>query len=222
MPVFECSRCNNLTYSASRSADTDCDVCGGSRKRSLEHAFSFDEAREEPRVVAHGDHVCVWFDEPEQVAPLCVHLIRTGLAEGALVVAYPQAVLAAAIKDQLTEDERAKVDWHESADVYGPGFDPDDVVARFRTVGEAEQRPVYVLGGAESRLDELGAAEVFRRFERLATEVAIDTGMVVVCLYDRSFQPQGHVEAAEETHPLETSGATVKRNEDFVFEGVPG
>src|SRR3954467_10196443 len=98
MPVFECARCNNLTYSASRFASITCDVCGGARHRMLEHALSFDEAREEPREVAAGDHCCVGYEDAEQAAPLAAHVIRAGLADQALVVAQLAAPLEQAVR----------------------------------------------------------------------------------------------------------------------------
>lgn len=221
MPVFECSRCNHLTYSASRAVSLHCDVCGASRQRVLEHAFSFDEAREEARPLTAGDHCCVWFDDPEQVAPFCAETIRDGLAKDALVLAYPQPRLEEATRALLDAGERERVVWGEPDEVYGLGWDGDEVVARFREIAAAEDRPIYVLGASARPLDTLGTADEFRRFERLATEVAVETGMVVVCLYDRSLQPEGHMTAACETHPLESSGAALRRNDEFVYAGIP-
>ena len=217
MPVFECSRCNNLTYSASRFATIACDVCGGERHRSLDHAFSFDEAREEPRDLRPGDHCCATFEAPEELAPLCLHVIRAGIAEGARVFAYPQAALAEVLRAGLSAEEVAAVEWGASDSVYGPGFDADEVIARFRAIAEAEERPVYVIGGSETPLSELADAEEFRRFERLATEAAVDLEMLVVCTYDRSLPHPEHLDAGAETHPLMTTGGPVKRNERFVF-----
>ena len=221
MPVYECARCNNLTYSASRFASIVCDVCGGARHRALEHAFSFDEAREEPRSLHRGDHCCVTFDAPADIAPLCTHIIRTGLADGARVIGYPPRSLREAVTTMLESHETDAVEWHASDDVYGTSFDADAVVAQFRDMAEAETRPVYVVGGAERPLSDLAPPDEFRRFERMATELAIETGMVVVCLYDRALQGDGHLEAAEETHPLASGdGAAIKRNERFVFAGA--
>jgi hypothetical protein len=220
MPVFECSRCNNLTYSAARFAAIACDVCAGERHRVLEQAYSFDDARGEPRELTHGDHCCAGFEIPDDVVPLLLHVIRTGLTENAHVIAYPQEQLRRALAERLTPDEEAAVNWGPSGDVYGPGFDADEVIGRFRGVAEASDRPVYVIGGSELPLHALADADEFRRYERLATEAAVELGMVVVCAYDRTLPHAEHVAAGEETHPLATSGGPVKRNERYVYAAV--
>jgi hypothetical protein len=220
MPVYECARCNNLTYSASRFTSIECDLCGGTRHRALEHAFSFEEARDEPRRLTPGDHVCVTFDTPDDVAPLCAHIIRSGLAENARVIAYPQDALATAITAILEPAEADAVEWQPADSIYGPGFDPDDVIEHFRLLAASEDRPLYIVGGSQRPFAELCDDAAFRRFEQGATEAAIDLGMVVVCLYERELQRGAHLDAGEETHPLASEdGAPVKRNERFVFAG---
>ena len=219
MPVYECARCNNLTYSASRFAAIDCDVCGGTRHRALEHAFSFEEARDEPRTIAAGDHCCAAFDDPSDVAPLCAHVIRTGLTEGSRVLSWPQADLRELIVAALEPDEVAAVEWMEPAEVYGDPFVPEAVVQRFRTLAEGEERTVYGVGGFDSPLERHTTPAGYRHFEELATKAAIDTGMLVVCLFDRRLHGAEFLETGERTHPLASDGGAVKRNERFVFAG---
>jgi hypothetical protein len=219
MPVFECSRCNNLTYSASRFASIDCDVCGGARQRVLEQAFSFDDAREEPRTLVRGDHCCLSFGTPAEAAPLCAHVVRQGLGERARVLVYVRQEMQDAIRGQLTETEAQAVEFGDADEVYGPGFDPDATIARFRAIADAESRPVYVLGGSARPFETLVDAEDFRRYERMATETAVAMGMVVVCMYEAGLHSQQHLDARDETHPLTTDGGPVKRNGDFVYAG---
>lgn len=221
MPVFECARCNNLTYSASRFGSIHCDRCGGSRHRSLEHAYSFDEAREEPRTLSGGDHCCLGFDDPADVAHLCAHVIRTALADGARVIAHPPPDVRAAIEPLLDPAEAATVEWADSDLLYRPGFDPDASVAAFRAIADSEPRPIYVLGGPGVDLCALMTPEELRRFEHLITQGTSETGMVVVCLYDRRLQSADSVEAGRETHPLTSDdGGPIKRNERFAYVGV--
>lgn len=218
MPVYECARCNNLTYSASRFGSIDCDRCGATRHRSLEHAYSFDEARDEPRTLTSGDHCCLAFDDPAEVARICVHVIRTGLADDARVIAHPPADVRAAIEPLLEPNEAEAVEWADADALYRPGFDPDAAVDAFRGISDAETRPLYVLGGPGTDLCELMAPAELRRFERLITQGTSDTGMVVVCLYDRRLQTADSVEAGLETHPLTSDdGGAIKRNERFAF-----
>ena len=91
MPVFECSRCNELTYSSSRANVVPCQGCGSARRRIVDNAASFAEAKTIPRAVSYGDHSIAVFDQYEQVAPIAVQFIDQGLLAGGLVmVAVPQ------------------------------------------------------------------------------------------------------------------------------------
>ena len=218
MPVYECAVCNNLTYSASRFGSIDCDRCGGTRHRSLEHAYSFDEARAEPRTLSGGDHCCLGFDDPADVAQLCVDVIRTGFAAGARVIAHPPADVRAEIEPLLEPHEAEAVEWADTDALYRPGFDADAAVAAFRAISDAETRPLYVLGGPGIDLCSLMTPEELRRFERLITQGTSETGMVVVCLYDRRLQTDDSIEAGHETHPLTSDdGGAIRRNERFAY-----
>lgn len=217
MPVFECVRCNNLTYSASRFASLDCDRCGAARHRAIDHAFSFDEARSAVRPLAAGDHCCIHFDAPGDVAGLCAQILRSGLAEGARVLAHPPQDLRRAIEEELEAGEAAAVEWADPAALYAGDFDPEAIVAAFRQVAESETRPVWVLGGPPACPSAFTTAAEFGRFERLITDGAAETGMVVVCLCDRSVQGPEFVAAGEETHTLAGDGDAVRRNERFAY-----
>ena len=219
MPVYECARCNNLTYSASRFASIECELCGGSRHRALEHAFSFDEAREEPRALAPGDHCCAAFDDPADIAPLCAHVVRTGIAAGGRVLSWPPADLRELIGALLETHEIQAVEWMEPAEVYGDPFDAEAVVERFRLLAVAESRTVYAVGGFDTPLEQRTTPEGYRHYEQLATAAATETGMVVVCLLDRRLHSESFLSTGQETHPLASDGAAVKRNERFVFAG---
>ena len=217
MPVFECVRCNNLTYSASRFASVDCDHCGADRHRSLDHAYSFDEARVAARALAPGDHCCVHFDAPGDVAGLCAQILRAGLADGARLLAHPPGDLRGAIEAELEPGEAAAVEWADPSALYFDGFDADAIVAAFRQVAEAESRPVWVLGGPAACPSTFTTLGEFRRFEQLITDGTAETGMVVVCLYDRAVQGAEFATAGEETHPLAGDGDAVRRNERFAY-----
>lgn len=217
MPVFECSRCNNLTYSASRFTTLTCAVCGGARHRVLDHAFSFDDARSQPRDIVHGDHCCLSYDDAESVAPLVAAILRRGLADGARVIAYPPRALRARVEATLTPEESARIDWHLPEAVYGDDFDADRVIEEFRAIADATDGPVYVIGGADRPHTDVCSLETFRDFERRATALGSEVGMVIGCLYDRTIQPDEVIGASAETHPLAASHGALRRNVDFVF-----
>src|SRR5918998_5771540 len=93
MPIFECSRCNEMTYSSSQTNVTACAGCGAKRRRIVDNAASFAEAKTVPRAVSYGDHSIAVFDDFKQVAPIAVQFIDQGLLAGGLVmVAVPPAL----------------------------------------------------------------------------------------------------------------------------------
>ena len=55
MSVFECARCNALTYSASRAANYRCETCGSPKARILEDQ-TFDTAVDVERTPRPRDH----------------------------------------------------------------------------------------------------------------------------------------------------------------------
>jgi len=217
MPVFECSRCNNLTYSASRFALLVCDVCGSNRQRSLEHAFSFSEAREEPRELAPGDHCCLSYDDPAAAAPACVRLIRQAIADDGRIIGYLPKALEEAVRRELRPDEDARVEWDDPDNVYGPGFDADVVIENFVAIAEAEPRQVYLLGGSARPLETLMTSEEYADFERRATEATTASGLIALCLLDRRLHAPGHHLDSLHTHPLAAAGDEIRRNERFVY-----
>jgi MEDS: MEthanogen/methylotroph, DcmR Sensory domain len=218
MPVFECSRCNNLTYSASRFALLVCDVCGSNRQRILEHAFSFTEARDEPRDLASGDHCCLSYADLDEAVTASTRFVRHGLAAGARVLSHIPAGVERGVRDELRSDEDELVEWGSADDIYAPGFDVEEIVARFVAVAEAEPRTVYVLGGPDRPFEEFVTADGYERYERCATEATTATGMVVLCLVDRTLHASDYHLSGLHTHPLtvDDDGA-VKRNERFVY-----
>ena len=123
MPVFECSRCNNLTYSASRFALLVCDVCGSNRQRILEHAFSFAEARDEPRELGPGDHCCLTLRLRRAGAcPLCMRLHPAG-HRGRRARPLPRPRRARAADPRRAAARRGRAGrWGPAEDIYGPGL----------------------------------------------------------------------------------------------------
>jgi hypothetical protein len=149
--------------------------------------------------------------------PVSTYVIRHGLDAGARVVSHAAGPVEDAIRRELRPDEDELVEWGSPEDVYGPGFDPDDVVARFVAIAEAEPRTVYVIGAAARPFQTLVSTEAYADYERKATEATTAAGMVVLCMLDRTLHAPEHLLACLHTHPLAADGRDVKRNERFVY-----
>ena len=214
MPIFECSRCNEMTYSAYSGVPHACASCGNGTLRVIEGAF--DQARAAPRELAGGDHAYLAYESADEVAEFCARYVGEGVAAGErVVVAFP-GELDAKVRDLLTDEVKAAVDWHDTSEIYGD-FDADRVARTYEGIIAAETRPVRLIAGPDSA--DTMTPDEFDRYERLAHAIICDRGAVAVCLFDSRLIPEDFIEVASLRHGLTVSGGIVRRNE--MFEYVP-
>jgi hypothetical protein len=219
VPVFECSRCNEMTYSSSKTNTAPCPVCAAERKRLVSDAASFAEAKQVPRAVSYGDHSIAVFDDFEQVATLGLDFIRHGRSLGALVMAALPQGLEDLITAPMEDEEIAGIAWEPPSDSYGPMFSPEGVVGRFREIAELEPRPVYVVGCADEPIQDFTSLHGWVQYERMAHETAVEYGMTVLCLYDARLHDPKMLEAGLKTHGLAADDdGRLLRNEAFDYE----
>jgi hypothetical protein len=216
VPIFECSRCNHLTYSATTRIELRCGRCGAERLRVLDDPVSFEEARVRPRLVSHGDHASIAFDAPDEVTPILVSLLRTGVGEGAVVHAFLPPDLAGPARERLGEDA-AHVVFADSAEIYGD-FDPEAVIGHYRAMVADEDRPIYVAASIDRPVSEVAPLEVWTAYEERVHELTVELGMVVLCLYDRALHDAPYLDVCSRTHPLSGTGGALHRNDAFAYE----
>ena len=149
MPIFECSRCNDLTYSSSTTNAAPCPACGAERKRLVHDAMSFAEAKQVPRATSYGDHSSAIFDEFEQVAPIAAQFVDQASLAGGLVMAAVPDELEHLIQERLHPEDQTGIFWEPPSDTYGPTFAPQEAIDRFVEIAKTETRPVFVLGCAD-------------------------------------------------------------------------
>lgn len=218
MPVFECSRCNDMTYSSSRANAAPCARCGAERQRIVADAASFAEAKTIPRAASYGDHSIAIFNDFEQVVPLAVQFIDQAVLAGGLVMVAVPEELEDLIHDRMLPEDEHGVFWEPPSDTYGPTFAPHDVVERFREIAEAEERPIYVLGCADEPIQNFTSREGWVEYERLAHETAVAYGLTVLCLYDARLHDDAMLRAGLRTHSLRVEAGQYHRNEAFFYE----
>ena len=218
MPIFECSRCNDMTYSSSATNLAHCRACGSARRRLVSDAASFAEAKQVPRAVSHGDHSIAIYDDVEQIVPLTVQFIDQALLAGGLVMAMVPQELEDAVLAAMHPEDAQGVAWEPPTDTYGPAFEADAVIERFTEIGETEPRPVYVVGCPSMPIQDFSSRDAWIRYERLAHELAHDLGLTVLCLYDTRLHDAEMLATGLRTHALMGDDAQLKRNEHFDYE----
>jgi len=221
LPVLECSRCNELYYSAHGSTELSCDACGGTVWRVFDDEVSFARVASLPREFQPGDHGVLLYTDEEPAVEFCVAYLEEGLARGErLLIAVPAelraAVIArlgaAAVEDALVlEAER----------MYGPGFDPETTVREYDQLVRKLDQPVRLLSSIEGEFAANIDPEEFRRYERVAHQLVIDLNATALCVYDSRRLPISFSPVAIEGHPLiSRNGGRLCRNADFGYESA--
>jgi hypothetical protein len=217
MPIFECSRCNEMTYSASVGAATACAHCGSERQRVIDGGF--DEARRSLRILGAGDHATLVYDDPSAVAPFCARFLTDGASAGDRVVAGVQDDLRAAVSAVLASDVELSVEWEDPSSIYGD-FDAKRVAAMYDALIRAEPRTTRILAGLDGESAEGVDPDEFARYESMAHEIITAHGATVVCMYDERSLPTEVIDMSMRRHGLSVDEGGVRRNERFKYPPV--
>jgi DcmR-like sensory protein len=220
MPVLECSRCNELYYSAHGSTELSCDVCDCPVWRVFEDEVSFHRVSELIRTMQRGDHAAVVYTEAEQAADFCVEYLRAGAENGEELVMAVAKPLRVAIESRLSPEETAALRISEPEEVYAD-FDAERVANRYLDIIRALERPVRTLSAIDAvSASSIGLAE-WRRYERRVHELILDLGVTALCAYDGRSLPIGFPPVAVESHPLLSRNADeLRRNPDFQYQAA--
>jgi MEDS: MEthanogen/methylotroph, DcmR Sensory domain len=223
MPVLECSRCNELYYSAVASTEARCEACGGTIWRVFEHEVSLSRVAELPRKWQPGDHGAVVYKDAEEAGDLCAGFLRDGVSRGDRTLSFVPAALQVAVARRLSPGDREAVESAEPATTYGRahgnGFDPQAMADTYVEMVERSDAPVRFLAGPDSHSAEAIPLEGWRRFERLAHELVLSLGVIALCVYDARGLPSGFAPVAVEAHPLLAGGGeAMHRNPDFEYQ----
>src|SRR5688572_12782361 len=144
MPVFECSRCNDMTYSAFTGVTHTCAHCGSATFRVIEGAF--DQARAATRDLAPGDHSALMYDDERAVAPFCARFLTEGIDAGERVVAALPGALDEDVRALLAPDVSVLIEWHTPAELYGD-FDAERVASMYDEMIARDSRASRILAG---------------------------------------------------------------------------
>lgn len=218
MPVLECSRCNELYYSAHGSTELSCDVCDGDIWRLFEDEVSFARVSGLVREPQRGDHAALLYTDAREGAEFCARYLREGLARNErLIVAVPASFRAELIP-RLPADHGGAALVLEAEQVYGPGFEPRRVSQDYARMAREQGCPVRVLCGPDPDSAAAIEPDEWRRYERMAHELVLEMEATVLCVYDARELPSGFSPVAGETHPLiSRGGADLQRNPDFRY-----
>src|SRR5919204_3352196 len=128
MPVLECSRCNELFYSASGSTATRCERCGGDVWRVFEDEANFERVAALSRRAQPGDHLAIVYSDPQEAADFCARYVREGIGLGETVVGVVPETLRRALEGRLAARELKQLQLVDAAVAYDD-FDPHTLTA---------------------------------------------------------------------------------------------
>lgn len=217
MPTFECTRCNEMTYSASAGAIAACPRCGSERQRVIEGGF--DEARRSLRPLGESDHATLVYDDAAAIAPFCARFLTDGVKAGERVIAGVEDHLREAICALLGPDAELTVEWQDPRSLY-VDFDAARVAATYEALIGSEERTTRILAGLDSESAQSVDREQWDQYETLAHEIATDHGATVVCLYDTGVLPPDLLDVGACRHGLTVEHGAARRNERFEYQPV--
>lgn len=218
MPVLECSRCNELFYSASATRSTSCERCGGAIWRVFDAEGSFDRVAELPRSAQPSDHAAIVYSDANRAADFCLTYAREGLERGERVVAVLPETLLSAVARRLGPAERAQIEFADAGLAYSD-FDPERLVDWYEDLVRAGEEPVRVLAGPDGDAAAEIGLEPWRTFERLVHQRVHELGATALCVYDGPALPGDFMHVAMRVHPLIVGNAgELHRNDEFRWE----
>jgi len=215
MPIFECARCNEMTYSASMGAVTACARCGSERQRAVDG--DFDAARHSVRTLGAADHATFVYDDVATVAPFCARFLTDGANAGERLVAGVQDDLRQDVSGLLAPDVEAMIEWKDPRSIYGD-FDADRVAAMYDALLGAEQRTTRILAGLDGESAEGLDPDELARYESMAHEIVTSRGATLVCVYDERSLPPEFIDVTARRHGLSVDESGVRRNERFEYQ----
>jgi hypothetical protein len=215
MPVFECARCNEMTYSASAGAVGACPRCGSERHRVIEG--DFDQARRTLRALGEGDHATLVYEEPAAIAPFCARFLTDGVNTGERVIAAVQDDLREAICALLGPEVELTVEWEDSHSLYGD-FDPHRVTATYEAMVTSADRTTRILAGLDGESARSVDRSTLDRYETLAHRVVTEHGATVICAYDARVLPPELLGVGACRHGLAIEDGAIRRNERFEYQ----
>lgn len=218
MPVLECSRCNELYYSAHGSTTLSCDACGGGVWRVFDDEVSFARVSALERRAQPGDHAVLVYAEEGRAADFCADYLRDGIARGErIVLAVPDA-LRDAVLERLSSAELGDALVLDSREIYGPGFDPEATAQEYAELARSGGTVRLLCGPDGEAAAEIDAAAL-QRYERIAHRLIGEFNATALCVYDGQRLPIGFSPVAVHTHPLiSRDGGELRRNPDFAYE----
>jgi hypothetical protein len=223
LPVLECSRCNELYYSAHGSTELSCDACECRVWRVFEDEVSFARVSGLPRTLQAGDHAALLYTDDAEAADFCADYLRDGLSRGERLVIAVASELRDNVTSRLPQQDADRVTILDAARIYyGPDFDPAATAHGYAGLVQAEDGPVRLVCGPDP--DAVVGMDIddWQRYERIAHELALDLGATALCVYDGRRLPIGFSPVAVATHPLiSRGGGELLRNPDFGYEAAP-
>lgn len=221
LPVLECSRCNELYYSAHGSTELSCDACGGHVWRVFEDEVSFARVSGLPRDLQPGDHAVLLYTEEDEAVDFCVRYLREGFERGERALIGVPAGLSSALIGRLGPSAMDGAIVLEAKRLYGTDFDPEATAREFDRLVKSLDGPVRILSGPDG--DAAGEIEpdAFRHYERIAHQLVFDLGATALCVYDGRSLPIAFSPVAIEGHPLiSRNGGELRRNSDFRWQAA--
>ena len=154
------------------------------------------------RAIEPGEHASLPYRDEEHFLQVAVPFVLEGIADCGTVVSVLELALDFKLRERLPVDMRSSVLSIPAAEQYGPKFDPDRTIRRYRSTLANIGGPTWVIGGMDKGSARGLTPEVIRSYERDAHELLEEFDATALCVYDIRACDSTIVDAMRRTHPI--------------------
>ncbi len=210
MPRYQCLRCRTSYYSASSSEYMvvhACESCGSMQFRKVKSPFLAGIATDleldtTERAIERGEHASLPYRDEQHFLQVAVPFVLEGIADCGTVICVLDLTLDFKLRERLPVDMRSSVLSIPAAEQYGPQFDPDRTIRRYRSTLANVGGPSWLIGGMDRSSAKHLTPEVLQSFEIEAHELLEDFDTTALCVYDMNLCEDAILGVMRQTHPI--------------------
>ncbi len=184
-----------------------CESCGSMQFRKVKLPFLAGIATDleldtTERAIERGEHASLPYRDEQHFLQVAVPFVLEGIADCGTVVCVLDLSLDFKLRERLPVDMRSSVLSIPAAEQYGPQFDPERTIRRYRSTLANIGGPTWIIGGMDRGSARGLTPEVLQSYEREAHELLEEFDTTALCVYDARFCDPPIVDAMRHAHPM--------------------
>lgn len=154
------------------------------------------------RAIEPGEHASLPYRDEEHFLQVAVPFVLEGIADCGNVICVLDLSHDFKLRERLPADMRSNVLSIPAAEQYGPQFDPDRTIRRYRSTLANVDGPAWVLGGMDRASARSLTPEILLQYEKEAHQLLEEFDTTALCAYDMRQCSPAIIEVMKKSHPL--------------------